>query len=73
MDNCIDMVEEKPQILIDFLSEISKFGAKRAARKSGVAYTTILNWLHYKAMPTLDNAQKVANAIGMEFLLFDKE
>ena len=63
----------EPKILNDFLTEIKRFGARKAAKKSGVGYTTILNWINGKFCPTLDNAQKVADAMGLEFLLFDKE
>lgn len=62
-----------PKILADFLNEIKKYGAKRAAQESGIAYTTILSWIHGRACPTLDNAAKVADILGLEFLLFDKE
>jgi hypothetical protein len=64
-------MEEK--ILKEFISEIKKFGRKKASRLSGVSYMAIVGWCNEKVIPTLINAQKVANAMGLEFLLFEKE
>jgi DNA-binding phage protein len=61
------------KILEDFLQEIRKFGLTKVSRLSGVSIRTIGQWLYSDVMPTLDNAVKVADAMGLEFLLFDKE
>ena len=60
------------KILEEFLFGVKKFGARKAARLSGVSFNTIKQWLYQGNIPTLVNAQKVANAIGLEFLLFEK-
>ena len=64
---------EQEKILKEFISEIKKYGLKKASRKSGVSYMTIVSWCNGKNIPTLINAQKVADAMGLEFLLFEKE
>lgn len=61
------------EILDDFINEIKKHTIKELAAKSGVHENTIYNWTKRKEIPTLINAQKVANAMDMEFLLFEKE
>lgn len=61
------------KILDDFIREIRKFGITKASRLSGVPRDTIYAWVYGKNIPTLTKAQKVANAIGLEFLLFEKE
>lgn len=58
-------------ILKDFIAEVKKFGVHKIAKISGVPANTIYEWTRGKNIPTLVNAQKVANAMGMEFLLFD--
>lgn len=60
------------KILEEFIAEIRKFGVKKCSRLSGVSYDTIYNWTQKRAIPTITNAQKVANAMGLEFLIFDK-
>lgn len=60
-------------ILKEFIEEIKKFGIKKAAELSGVSRFTIYDWTRGKRIPTIVNAQKVANAMGMEFLLFEME
>ena len=60
------------KILDDFISEVKKFGVKRVAKISNVPAVTIYNWIEKGSIPSLVNAQRVANAMGMEFLLFDK-
>jgi DNA-binding phage protein len=60
------------KILDDFISEIKKFGVHKVAKISGVPAWTIYEWTRGKHIPTLVNAQKVANAMGLEFLIFDK-
>lgn len=61
------------KILDEFIQEVKKFGQTRASELSGVPYATITNWCQGETTPTLVNAQKVANAMGLEFLLFDME
>ena len=61
------------KILDEFIAEIRKFGAKKASQISGVPVNTIYEWTAGRKIPTLINAQKVADAMGLEFLLFDKE
>ena len=60
------------KILDEFIAEIRKFGVNRAAKASGISQATLWKWVGKQATPTLVNAQVVANAIGLEFLLFDK-
>lgn len=60
------------KILDDFISEVKKFGANKVANISGVSVYTVRGWVQGRITPTLVNAQKVANAMGLEFLLFDK-
>lgn len=60
------------KILDDFLVEVKKVGASKLAKASGVSAYTIRGWMQGRITPTLVNAQKVANAMGLEFLLFDK-
>lgn len=64
------MVECK--VLDEFIAEIKKYGVTRAAYASGISQATLWKWVGKQAVPTLVNAQVVANAIGFEFLLFDK-
>lgn len=61
------------KILDEFIKEVRKFGQKKAAKLSGVSYYTITNWCQGITTPSLVNAQKVADAMGLEFLLFEKE
>ena len=59
-------------ILNEFLNDINKFGVSKVARLSGVSSKTIYNWIYKITTPTLVKAQQVADAMGLEFLLFDK-
>ncbi len=61
------------RILDEFVGEIKKFGVSKVAKLSCVSKTTIYGWLEGTRIPTLVNAQKVANAMGLEFLLFEEE
>ena len=61
------------KILEEFIAEIKKFGITKAACLSGINACTISKWVHGKVHPTLINAQKVANAMGLEFLIFEQE
>ena len=63
----------KMKILDEFIEEIKKFGVSNAATLSGVSQPALWKWIEGKTIPTLVNAQKVANAMGLEFLLFDME
>lgn len=60
------------KILDEFIEEIKKFGVRKAAKISGIAEQTIYGWVQRNRIPTLVNAQKVANAMGLEFLIFDR-
>lgn len=60
------------KILDEFIAEIRKFGVRKVSRLSGVSEVTIYNWTQKRIIPTLTNAQKVANAMGLEFLIFEK-
>lgn len=67
-------MENKEKTILDvFIDEIRKFGAYRAAKKAGIPKDTVYCWIYGKAIPTMTNAIKVADAMGLEFLLFDKE
>lgn len=61
------------QLIEKFITEIRGFGVKKASKVSGVGYNTLLSWVNKSHAPTLDVATKVASAIGMKFLLFEKE
>jgi hypothetical protein len=61
------------QVLNDFYAEIKKFGVKKASELSHVPAITIYSWMCGINSPSFIYAQKVANAIGMEFLIFDME
>lgn len=60
-------------ILDEFIAEIKKFGIARAAELSGLSLDTLYRWTGKKTIPSLANAQKVADVMGLEFLIFDKE
>jgi DNA-binding phage protein len=60
------------KILEEFITEVRKFGIRKVARLSGISEFTIGQWLYQGAIPSLVNAQKVANAMGLEFLIFEK-
>lgn len=64
---------ETTKSLDDLIYEIKKFGIKKLADLSGVARSTITKWCSREVIPTLINAEKVANIMGLEFLLFEKE
>jgi len=59
-------------ILNEFITEIKRFGVLNAARLAGISAKTIYNWTEGITIPTLVKAQQVANAMGLEFLIFDK-
>ena len=61
------------KILDEFIKEVKKFGQTKASELSGVNLKTITNWCQGITTPTLVKAQKVADVMGLEFLLFDKE
>lgn len=61
------------KLINEFLNEIKKFGIAKVSNLSGVARTTLTKWCSGEIVPTFVNAQKVANAMGLEFLLFEKE
>lgn len=61
------------RILDEFVGEIKRFGVLKVAELSCVSKTTIYEWLRGTRIPSLVNAQKVANAMGLEFLLFEEE
>lgn len=60
------------KLLEEFLAELRKFGVRKASKLSGVHEQTIYAWTQNRKEPKITTAQKVANAIGLEFLLFDK-
>ena len=60
------------KIIKEFLSEVKKFGIIQASRVSGVPVSTINGWIYKGRAPSFENAVKVADAMGLEFLLFDK-
>ena len=61
------------KILDEFIEEIKNFGVSKAASLSGVSQAALWKWVAKETIPTLANAQKVANAMGLEFLLFEME
>ena len=64
---------ERPKVLEEFILEVKRFGVMNAARASGVNSATIRGWIYQEINPTLATAARVADAMGLEFLLFDKE
>lgn len=61
------------KLLDDFLTEVKKYSAVELSKKSGVNPNTIYSWRHGTSIPNLESAELVADAMDMEFLLFDKE
>ena len=61
------------KILDEFIAEIRKFGVKKVSRLSNISHATIYNWTQGRAIPTLFMAAIVADAMGLEFLIFEKE
>lgn len=60
------------KILDEFIAEIRKFGMAKAARIAGIPKCTVYDWVYGLSIPTMTNAIKVADAMGLEFLLFEK-
>ena len=60
-------------ILDEFIEEIKKFGLIKLSRMSGICLPTIRHWVERTTTPSIVNAQKAANTMGLEFLLFEKE
>lgn len=60
------------KVIDEFLEELKKFGVRKAARLSGIHEQTLYTWTQKRREPRLSTAQKVANIMGLEFLLFDK-
>ena len=60
------------KLLYELNAEMKKFGIQRLAKVSGFSQNTLYNWTSGKSVPTITNAQKVANAMGLEFLIFEK-
>ena len=61
------------KIFEEFLAEIRKFGGLKVSRLSKVPQQTIYNWTQGRSIPNIVVAQQVADAMGLEFLLFEKE
>lgn len=59
--------------LENFIKEIRKFGLTKAAKLSNISFRTIRGWCSGKRIPTLDRVIQVADAMGLELLLFEKE
>ena len=59
-------------VIEDFLNQVRIYGLSMAARKSGVSFGTIAGWIYEGRAPRFDLVIRLADAIGMEFLLFDK-
>jgi hypothetical protein len=60
-------------ILDKLLDEIKRFGVYNLSDATDIAVSTIYTWINKHSIPSLINAQKCANAMGLELLLFDKE
>ena len=61
------------KVLNEFIEEIKNFGQSKVSKLAKIDRKTIYRWCAGKTIPTLDNAQKVADVMGLEFLLFEKE
>lgn len=63
------------KILKEFKEEILKSGKSVAeiSRLSGVSASSIFTWLKEDILPTLTNAEKVLNSLGLEFVIFPQE
>ncbi len=59
-------------IMDEFIEEIKAFGIGRLVIKSGVSKSTIEKWVYYGNIPSLEMAQKVLNAIGLELQIVEK-
>jgi DNA-binding phage protein len=60
------------KILYELIAEMKKYGIRKIAKDTGISENTLYNWSSGKSIPTIINAQRVASAIGMELLLFEK-
>ena len=60
------------KIVDEFIEEVKKYGAYKLSKKVDITFSTINNWMKGKGCPSLENAQMCADAMGLEFLLFDK-
>lgn len=67
------MENQEKTILDVFIEELRKFGIAKAARIAGLPKATVYDWVYGLSIPTMTNAIKVADAMGLEFLLFEKE
>lgn len=62
--------------MIDFIKterKNKKVSVKKLSMLSGVKATTIRNWEYGIAIPTLDNFQKVLNALGFELRIVGRD
>ena len=64
---------ETTKSLNDLIYEIKKFGIQKVVDLTGISRSTITKWCSREIIPTITNAEKVANVMGLEFLLFEKE
>ena len=58
--------------MINFIREERKrqhISLKELSNKSGVSWRTISNWEYNGIMPTIDNFQKVLNALGYDLII----
>jgi len=56
-------------IRLEFIELLKKQDLKELAEKSDTAYTTLTNWEKEKAIPTLDNFERVINAMGYRVVI----
>ena len=62
------------QIGKSLISAIKKSGISIAkiAKKSGVKERTIMNWVYANSIPSIENAEKIFNALGYEIKIEKK-
>lgn len=62
-----DFKEELKRVIIE-----SQLTIREIAEKSGVAASTIYDWINYDRTPSVDSAQWVIDALGYKINLEDK-
>lgn len=60
------------KLLYELNAEMKKFGICKLAKLSGFSANTLYNWTSGKSVPTLLNAEKVARAMGFDYVLTKK-
>lgn len=57
----------------DFIEELRKQNIAEISRHFGMSPNTLSAWVSLKNVPSFLDAAKIADYLGFEFLMFDKE